>query len=235
MDVDELMEKAKAEKEQGNDARAVEILEEGVREAPSEWLLWNLLGNYQAEEGNFFRAYECFRAALQCPEADADYLNLNYAIALWREGKQELALELLGRIEGDNPEVVSTATALRAEARLRKGDRDGALAACWKAIAVNSRCEEAMGLIREIEDLRSPNAREFRIVIHCVAKPPYFAIYTVGADDENEAFRFASRFEAASNRDSLVIDRFEALEATPEHLKGVYWRSGTLFYDEEPS
>ena len=48
---------AKVEKGRGNDARAVEILEEGARQAPYEWLLWNLLGNYRSEEGNFPRAY----------------------------------------------------------------------------------------------------------------------------------------------------------------------------------
>jgi tetratricopeptide (TPR) repeat protein len=92
---------ALAEKGRGNAARAIEVLEQGIREAPSVWLLWNLLGNCYSDESNYARAYECYRAALECPKADADYVNLNYAIALQREGKHEFALQFLDRVHGE--------------------------------------------------------------------------------------------------------------------------------------
>jgi hypothetical protein len=131
--------------------------------------------------------------------------------------------------------MVARVIYLLAEARWRAGDSD-ALDYCWKAVEADPCNEETMWLIREIEGLRSPHAREFRIVIHGRSSTlPFFAIYTVAADDEAEALRMAARFEDASIRDTVMLDRADPQEPVPDELKGVYWRSGTLFYGEDES
>jgi len=107
--------------------KAIKILEEGVRKAPSVWKLWGLLGNYYSEKvlqdglqkaptvwnlwgllGNrppeqqsYEKSHACYQKALACADADEGSIHLNIAIALNREEKHEEALRQVGKVTSD--------------------------------------------------------------------------------------------------------------------------------------
>lgn len=83
---------------QGREREAVSVLEEGVREAPRAWRLWELLGNLYSDAGDFDRAQGCYRSALEQPTADRGVVALNSAIAYNRQQKFAAALEALREI-----------------------------------------------------------------------------------------------------------------------------------------
>jgi tetratricopeptide (TPR) repeat protein len=82
--------------------RAVRVLEIAVERAPEAWLLWQLLGNFRSDQGEAEKAFEAYRRGLSCPEAWADPLHLNYAIALKNHQRFEEAREHLARVEDED-------------------------------------------------------------------------------------------------------------------------------------
>jgi tetratricopeptide (TPR) repeat protein len=65
---------------------AIRVLERGVKEAPSIWILWQLLGNCYSDADRYEEAMHCFQQALDCEEVDPNSVHLNIAIALGRAG-----------------------------------------------------------------------------------------------------------------------------------------------------
>ena len=77
---------------------AIAILEEGVSKAPQVWLLWQLLGNYRSDACEYEKAHGAYRVALTCPDVIEEDVNFNRAIAHYRAGEGEKALELIPTI-----------------------------------------------------------------------------------------------------------------------------------------
>jgi len=213
--------------------RAIRTLQEGVSKAPQLWPLWELLGDYWADVGDTKHARECYEKVLALPNADSvarahalSELNRHdEAIATAREALEE-------DDEADDEERARLQYSI-AYALWSKKDREGALAALWEAIALHPSNEDAMWLIREIEQLRSKDAAQFRLIVEGEVKGRRFLVTSeVVADDEAEARTLAARFEPEALRGSLVFVEVKKLRKAAELPKGVYWRSDYIFEGE---
>lgn len=71
--------------------KAVTVLEEGVKKAPSIGRLWQLLGNLHSDLNQFTKAFDAYEKGLNTPTADVASLNYNYGLALLRANKIDLA------------------------------------------------------------------------------------------------------------------------------------------------
>jgi tetratricopeptide (TPR) repeat protein len=89
---------AKTHAADGNFGKAVHELEKGLRHAPHVWILWELLGNYRSELGEYEAAMQCYDKALGLPDADLSSINLNRSICLFRQDKPDLALSYLDAV-----------------------------------------------------------------------------------------------------------------------------------------
>lgn len=81
--------------------KAIKVLERGTRTVPDVWLLWQLLGNFYSEEGQFEKSFEVFEKGLKIPSGDYVSLNYNYVIALERSGSIQKAKEKMSGIFSD--------------------------------------------------------------------------------------------------------------------------------------
>lgn len=102
--------RALAEASLGNVPGAVAVLEEGVERCPGTWELWDLLGIYRADEGDFRGAHAAFEEALYCPEPSEGDIHIHAADALRAERRFD---DALARIAVVGPEA---GTYLRAQA-----------------------------------------------------------------------------------------------------------------------
>lgn len=105
--------------------RAVAILETGVGDAPSVWLLWQLLGNYRSDLGWYAEAHAAYNRALACPGAEASCVHLNVAIALYRQKWYGEALKRLDFVE--DAELRARAESVRLSALNNLEDYDEAI------------------------------------------------------------------------------------------------------------
>lgn len=252
--------------------KAIATLEEAVIRGPV-WPLWNLLGNYRSDEGDYAGAFAAYEQALVVDGVDASLIHLNYAVDLGRAGLHEEALARLDRV--DAPEYATqravtrgralnvlkrpsealeeVRAALREEeleredrsnlqsiaayALLQRGDRDEALREAWASIATFPSNRDAMWVVREIQNLRSDKARPYKITIGGASfvenARGFLATYEVLADDEEDALRFIRLFEPESIRDTITIRESKAGDEHSGDPKGVYWRSGYVFYEDD--
>lgn len=81
--------------------KAIKVLEKGIKTVPDVWLLWQLLGNYYSDEGDFEKALTTFEKGLQTKQPDKISLKYNYAIALQRQRNFEKAQGLISEILSD--------------------------------------------------------------------------------------------------------------------------------------
>jgi len=81
---------------------AFAILEAAVATLPSLWRLWQLLGNYRSDEGDYGRAFAAYERALAC-DCDPVDVQYNYANALARAGRWA---EAVARLETLSPDKV---------------------------------------------------------------------------------------------------------------------------------
>ena len=86
---------------QGNLPVAIQVLENGVKEAPI-WPLWLQLGNCRSEFGDLEGALEAYREARLCPGAEVDQILFNEAMMRLRFGNKEKAIELFGQVHKDS-------------------------------------------------------------------------------------------------------------------------------------
>lgn len=91
--------------------KSVEVLEEGVANGPTVWLLWQLLGNYRSDLGQYSQALQAYERALSCPQVEESSVHLNIAITLAREERYDGALAELQLVT--NNEISGRATAER--------------------------------------------------------------------------------------------------------------------------
>lgn len=128
----------------------------------------------------------------------ADYASFygEYAYAVWKHGNSQHALEL-----------------------------------AWQAVSIWKQVNTALWLIREIEGKHSSQARYHRLMIEGIwpeswddedAASGFFVTYGVVANDPDEAFHLAVRFEPSDIRQSLRIDECEVSPELYDLPKGVY-------------
>jgi tetratricopeptide (TPR) repeat protein len=84
--------------EEGEAARAIEVLREGVRRAPEAWVLQQLLGNALSDVGDYDGALQSYERAAELPGADASMLLFNRSIVLSRAARHAESLQVLESI-----------------------------------------------------------------------------------------------------------------------------------------
>lgn len=170
------------------------------------------------------------------------------------------ALESLGETEkaealavraletpGDEPEyrqALGYIAARLGRIRLERGEERGQIRR-FVFDAIEKYPEEdthLLALVRDIDDLYSETAQYFHLIVQGKipeASPSreeaegFYVNYHVVADDPEEALDFIREFEDEEVREHLSINEAEVLEPRPEDPKGVYWRGGHVYYDEE--
>ena len=120
-----------------------------------------------------------------------------------------------------------------------RADRQSAWESAWKALEWDRADNNALWLVREIVNRKSPNSKWYKLVVEGrwyfaiePNKPPpaFVTTYEVVADGLPEALAFAQDLEPMEARASMKIDSHEDLGDFPENLQGVYWRSAYGFY-----
>lgn len=210
--------------------KAIRTLQDGVEKAPHMWPLWQQLGDYWTEVGDAKRARQSYERVLAIPSAD----DVARAHALTELGRYAEAIAAAREALSDDPDAPAEEKSRLlysiAYALWSQGERDAALRAAWESAALHPSNEDAMWLIREIEDRRSKDAVHFRMVIEGAMKARRFVVTCeVVADDEEEAKDLARRFEPEALRDKLLFDDIEKLASAGDLPKGVYYRSDYLF------
>jgi tetratricopeptide (TPR) repeat protein len=95
----------------GKSKRAINTLKEGLKKAPDESALWQLLGNYLSDKEEYDKAYKAYDSALECPEADRASLHLNYSVALGGQKKYREALLHLEFVDLGKYDIVAFSAA----------------------------------------------------------------------------------------------------------------------------
>ena len=78
-------------------AEAIKVLERGVATIPHVWLLWQLLGNYRSDAGDYEGAIEAYVHALT-EDCDTVSVAYNHANVLARAGRWDEAEERLAPV-----------------------------------------------------------------------------------------------------------------------------------------
>ena len=103
-------------------------------------------------------------------------------------------------------------------------------------------CAPLMAVLRDVDGLWSDRARSFKLTVNIsfpddhllrAESAGFCVVCDVVADDLDEALYFVRRLEADEMGETFAIDRHRESEADPKLLKGVYWRSGRVFYGDE--
>lgn len=213
--------------------KAIRTLQDGVEKAPKMWTLWQLLGDYWSDVGDPKRARACYEQVLALPSADS-VARAHALIELGRHDEAIATAQAALDESEDDPEEESRLQQSIASALWAKGAAGEALKAAWDAIALYPANEDAMWLIREIEQRHSSKAKQFRFIVEgTLGGRRFLATYEVVADDDSEARELAARFEPPAARDSLVFDEVKSLGKAGDLPKGVYWRSETVFEGDE--
>jgi tetratricopeptide (TPR) repeat protein len=125
-------------------------------------------------------------------------------------------------------------------------DEENALKCASYSLALRRNETEALTLIRNIENRRTPQAKYYRLLIEgdwpeeiedkkARLRPAgFFTTYDVVADSKEEAFTYVCGFEPEEMRDSLKIEECEVLEKRPDGPKGVYRITGYGIFSRKP-
>lgn len=226
---------------------------ENAKDCPDAWLSSIYLN--QAILANRQEHYE--RALELLEQCDENELNLHTTetriFALNGLGRQKQAVQLAESVlldwdpqserASEDAEIVARIAASYGRVCLTRGDpsteiRDFA----FQSLSIDPNSHSLLALIREIDALYSQNASYYLITINC--KLPeihsqykdvkgFFINYEVIADDPNEALNYIKSFEDSELQDNLLLERVELIEPCPDDAKGVFWRSGRIFYENE--
>jgi hypothetical protein len=91
---------SQAYKADGNNVKAIEILEKSVKEMPDASALWLRLGICYTDEGRFSDAYNTYEIAASLANADAEIIKFETIITKTREKKFEEALMMCEKFIG---------------------------------------------------------------------------------------------------------------------------------------
>lgn len=277
---------ARALEIEGNKEEARALLEEGVKNVPHVWLLWQQLGNLYSDEGDFAAAESAYDRALACPQVDASQINFNKAIALNRQKRFADAMEALEKVESDDlhwPSLALRVAILNGIGQAHKaadlakhlveqilaseelfnrytielaglltelgnallesrGDPHAARACYLQALRYVKHFQYALVMLRQLYEEQSPDARHFRVIARGrwpqpleegEAPPEFLSTFEAVADTVEEALSQFSELEPHEVQPTLKIEEFEDCGPSPDDLKGVYWRTGYMFFKEE--
>lgn len=152
-----------------------------------------------------------------------------------------LAEELANK--GDVDALARTATLL-GRIRLEQGqDRTEIRQRILKWMELYRRaCNPLMALLRDVDGLWSDKARSFKLTLNVTfpehhllraESAGFYLVCDVVADDADEALDFIRRLEADDLGETFEIDKQQESDVDPKLLKGVYWRSGRVFYRDD--
>ncbi len=215
----------------GETDKALEILEEGVAQAPGVWALWNMLGSHYSETGHYPEAEFAFRQALECDEAPEELTFLNLAILAARQDQRAEAFAWLGRTDPsatDDPGFPCLYWSVRAGLYAEAEDPEAALACADRALAADCdavppehRIQARVLHARALHGLGEPAHKCRGLVLDALHEhgwSPHAAADIRQYDDERDA--------DAPMRDLLVQGTLPDDEATPFYRRyGV--RAGT--------
>ncbi len=85
-------------------AKAVEVLERGLKAIPDAWRLWELLGNIHSDEARPDDAAKAYEKALACTGAEPASVRYNMALNLARSDKYDAALEAIEPVDVESLE-----------------------------------------------------------------------------------------------------------------------------------
>ena len=127
---------------------------------------------------------------------------------------------------------------------LGRKDAEHAIAIAMEALRQTPSFPDALWLIREVEDARSPTAKYYRMMIQGDWPEPdeddremgFFMSFDIVADSPDDALEYARRFEGQDAGGSLRMDECKELEARPNEPKGIYrYTPHHLFPKEDQS
>ncbi len=128
----------------------------------------------------------------------------------------------------------------RAAWELRK-DAGVALKHSWRAIELNPCNHNALFLVREVRNQRTPDSKYFRLLVHGEWHEPvdnvaetqgFYRSFDVVADTQEAALEFAKEFEPETTHPSITIDSCEIIGPAPDSPHGVYVAVGHVYYSE---
>ena len=103
-------------------------------------------------------------------------------------------------------------------------------------------CTPLMAVLRDVDGLWSDRARSFKLTVNVTfpddhllraESAGFYVVCDVVADDVDEAMYFVRRLEAEDLGETFEIDQQRESDVDPQLLKGVYWRSGRVFYGDK--
>jgi tetratricopeptide (TPR) repeat protein len=208
--------------------KAIRVLQEGVGKVPQMWPLWQLLGDYWTDVGDEKKAREAYEQVLASDAADS--VARAHALSELDRHDEAIATAREALEDAEDDEERARLQYSIAYALWSNGDAEAALAAAWESIALHPSNEDAMWLIRELEQRKSKKAMQFRLIVEGTLGGRRFLVtYEVVADDEEEARELARRFEPQAARELLLFDEVKKLGKAADLPKGVYFRSETIF------
>jgi tetratricopeptide (TPR) repeat protein len=90
---------ARAHWMEGDHEKAIAVLEEGIRIAPTVYIFWQYLGEYLSDMGRYDEAIDAFEQSRDLPGQRADSLDYNVALVMYRKGAYEAAWERAEKIK----------------------------------------------------------------------------------------------------------------------------------------
>jgi len=148
-----------------------------------------------------------------------------------------------GRGHQDGGDALARTAAMLGRIHLEQGrDRGEIRQLVFDWIDRDRACVPLMALLRDVDGQCSDQAKSFELTVnvtfpddHVLRRESagFYLVCGVVADDADEALEFIRRLEDDNLGETFEIDEQRDSEADPQLLKGVYWRSGRIFYEDE--
>ena len=122
-----------------------------------------------------------------------------------------------------------------------KKNKDAALESILKALRFNKTHEYALQIYREIQMRESKESKLFYVVVEGELSAPFegenyipkfYASFDVTADTPDECLMLIKELEPADIQKTIKIKEIEEKGSDSNCLKGIYFRSGYMFFDE---
>jgi tetratricopeptide (TPR) repeat protein len=239
--------------------RAIAVLQEGVVRAPRAWQLWQLLGEYRSDHGDYDGALAAFDRALEIPGVDADEAHVSAAIAHDRAGRPEDALMRLHEVRGTSDHSAVAAARVRASILIEEERADAAIAAANAGLA---RVTEEMNAVdvaplhaalAKAEWLKANHAAALQHAWEAIALDSseetalwlvreiegeysacakHYRVIIHGRDDAFEADGFWRKYDVVADDESEALEFIRRVE--PEHIRPTLRLDEARIVDETP-
>ncbi|HSG40745.1 MAG TPA: hypothetical protein VLE27_13975, partial [Thermoanaerobaculia bacterium] len=133
-----------------------------------------------------------------------------------------------------DPDRLCSIVADVARVRLRRGDpRQDIRAFLHQWLERQPGNPDLLAVIRDLDGLSSEASQYYRLLLRGRSSEGegFYCHWHVVADSPEEALVFVQALDAPPA--DLSIEEWEIVEARPNEPKGVYWRSGRVYFEEE--